>query len=78
MTMDKTPAEWLPNAPVWITVVYEHDDYDTMATRVQVARDWQQRGDEYVLRMLNASPESRVVAAFAGAHYSELGMAIPE
>lgn len=75
---ENVPAEWLPNAPVWITAIYEHDDFDTMATRVTVARDWEQRGDDYVLRMLDAAEGSRLVAVFEGAHYAKLGYAIPE
>lgn len=71
------PAAWLPQASVKITVVWEHDDYDTTCETVSVARDWDARGDEYVLRQMKAEPGTRIVAAFEGAQRSKLGFAVP-
>ena len=71
------PAEWLPEATVKVTVIWEHDDYDTACESVSVARDWASRGDAYVLRQMKAEPETRIIAAFEGSHRPQLGYAIP-
>ena len=73
---DKIPAEWLPQAVVKVTVVWTHPEYDDTVERIEVARDWQARGENYLRSVLALDGPTRILAVFDGWHDSRLGSAV--
>jgi len=76
--MTNIDARTLPHAPVSVTVVHDHLQYDPGVMVVQVARDWQSRGLGYILDAADLDPETRILAVFPGRHRSALGDAIQD
>ncbi len=70
------PAGWLPQAAVPVTVVSVHPEYDDTVERAIVARDWEQRGEDYIRQMLGLDEATRIVAVFPGHHVARLGGAV--
>lgn len=70
------PAACLPQAPVPVTVIWTHPDYDATCQHVLVARDWQSRGEPYVRAQADLDPDTCVVAVLPGWHTSALGCSV--
>ena len=70
------PPEWLPQAPVYVTVISDRPDGDALVEWVSVARDWKSRGIEYVRRQANLDADAHLIAVIEGKHDSVFGCAI--
>jgi len=70
------PAEWLPQACVPVTIVWTHPDYDSMVETIACARDWAERGDDYLRSCAHLDEATIIVAAFPGDLRSLAGCAV--
>jgi hypothetical protein len=70
------PPGWLPQAAVPVTVVWVHPEYDDTIERISVARDWEQRGEDYIRQIVGLDEATRIIAVFPGHHVARLGGAV--